>query len=106
MLLGGHLTEHIELHRVMINLRFPCKVFIVITISSQSKELKKIQTRSVELINNEALFEESFSIDLPEIAKSKRRLLELQYSLYIETKNGVKLAGRLIDSFSVEQARV
>jgi hypothetical protein len=56
MLLGGHLTEHIELHRVTINLRFPCKVFIVLTISSQSKELKKIQTRSVELVNNEGLF--------------------------------------------------
>lgn len=50
-------TQHISLQRVTINLKFPCKVFLVVTVIAQGRELTKMQTRSVELINNEASFE-------------------------------------------------
>lgn len=50
-------TQHISLQRVTINLKFPCKVFLVVTVIAQGRELTKMQTRSVELIYNEASFE-------------------------------------------------
>lgn len=99
-------VDHIELHRISINLKFPCKVFLVIAVSCQNKELKKIQTKSVDLANNEAIFEETFSLDIAEPALKKRRCLDLQFSLFIETKNGVKQAGRASDSFSPDVSRV
>jgi hypothetical protein len=58
-------ADHLELHKISINLKFPCKVFLVIGVSSQGKELKKIQTRSVDLTTTEAVFEEIFSLESP-----------------------------------------
>ena len=107
MLLSTQLfADHLELHKISINLKFPCKVFLVIGVSCQGRELKKIQTRSIDLTNSEAIFEEIFSLESSEASQKKRRSLELQYSLFIETKNGVKQAGRITDTFNPEQARV